>query len=81
MIQVITDFSYDYEIEVLDEIPNGSEPVHYFDSRNGGNDGLMLRITPKNSDSWIGMFLFGNKFPKAFKKVFSCPNENSLCVV
>jgi hypothetical protein len=55
-----------YVAELLDELPDapGAERILHFPqaTTRGGHDGLMLRISPAHSSSWIGIFQFDD-FP------------------
>jgi len=76
------DFSHEYEVEVLNELPFGKN-VYYYPgaSTQGGKDGVIIEITPLHGESWIGVFAFGDITPKGLSGVYSLPNADKLCVV
>jgi hypothetical protein len=76
-------FPSQYEFEVLNEIPWGNVRRFYFPGvqTEGGQDGLMVKITPPGNQSWIGVFAFGRIAPKAKNGVYTCPNDMQICVV
>jgi hypothetical protein len=71
-----------YEAKLLSELP-ANMPRFYFPGANseGGKDGLVVRISTKNSSEWIGVFAFGYPSPKVKNGLYSCPDEQVLCVV
>lgn len=78
------DFSFPHRFacEVLDELPGGPAPRHYFPrDQAAGQDGVVARVRPETGEAWIGMFVFG-KFGKAgVTRVLSMPDPEKLCVV
>ena len=77
-------FAHAYELKVLDEIPSSSsEPCFYYPgaNREGGKDGLLVRVTPNEGQAWVGIFAFWDRTHEAMHGVFSCPDQNTLCVV
>lgn len=77
-------FPHQYEVEESQELPSGHTKVKhiYFPdgSERGGQDGLLIKITPHAGGPWLGTFAFG-AFPKAVTGIYSCPDEGSVCVV
>ena len=77
-------FAHNYEIELLDELPQPSdgEPILYYPGASShGRDGLLIRVVPKEGKSWVGVFAFGAQTGEGFSGIFSCPEPNELCVV
>jgi len=80
------DFRYPatYKCEVLQEIPGaGALDRHFYPKgqTTGGNDGILLRVTPEAGKPWIGMFAFGRFGPKGASMVLGLPDPDKLCVV
>jgi hypothetical protein len=84
-VRIELTFPHAYEVEELRELPGGpSERLLYLPSgsRDGGHDGICLRITPRIGNPWIGVFAFGSPGDDGTESgVYSCPNGESLCVV
>lgn len=56
------EFPANYEVEVLSESPQPARLPHYYfpgASLKGGRDGILLRVTPRGAEPWIGTFAFG----------------------
>src|SRR5882762_4507899 len=74
-----------YRVEELDVLPSGIGELDRFwfpgASRDGGRDGLLVEVTPSEGKPWLGTFAFGYDSPRAITAIYSCPNENSLCVI
>ncbi len=73
-----------YECERLLELPGfGLLPHYYYPgaTKNGGRDGVTVRVRPENHESWLGTFAFGNMAPKSLSGLFTTPNPERLCVV
>lgn len=77
-------FPHEYTIEEVRDLPSGTSRLkHYFfpeGSEEGGNDGLLFKITPILEEEWLCTFAFGD-FPKAVTGIYSCPNEKSVCII
>ena len=78
-------FPHDYDVELLDDLPGGSqvEEQLYFPSNRAseGKDGIAVRVKPSKGAQWIGIFSFGTPSAQGLKGVFSCPDSKSLLVV
>jgi hypothetical protein len=70
-------FARHFHCEVLDEIPNVEDRRRHF-FPEAGRDGLLLRMTPRDAESWIGTFAFG---AGRFSRVLSLPDPEKVCVV
>jgi len=75
-------FPHQYEIEL--EVDLSTEKIkrcYYYPEavKEGRRDGFIVSVNPLKSSSWIGIFAPG--YPKALTGVFSCPDEQSVCVV
>jgi hypothetical protein len=81
-MKIELNFSHEYEIKVLDELPSGKK-IYYYPGANtqGGKDGALIEITPLHGESWIGVFAFGEITPKGVSGVYALPNTDKLCVV
>lgn len=66
---------------MLTELPNQELKRFYYPGANqeGGRDGLLVKVVPKNGEPWIGIFGFGDLSGPT--QVYSCPNEQQICVV
>lgn len=76
-------FPHDYEVEVIDELPPAGDPLPFYypgGTRQGGHDGLLVRVRSPGRPPWIGMFASG-RFGLGKPVVSSCPDVNMLCVV
>jgi hypothetical protein len=80
-------FPCDYGVELLSELPgntSGHNVLYYPGAvESGGNDGIMVKVSPADGQSWIGIFAFGfpeDEYSEA-NGIYSCPNRHSLCVV
>ncbi len=78
-----TSFAHEYELEQDIELCGLDPRVFYYPgaTRSGGRDGIIIRLQPTGSDTWIGVFKFGYASPKAINGLFSCPSARHLCVV
>jgi hypothetical protein len=81
-IDVDFSFPHRFACDVLDELPGGPAPRHYFPhDQTAEQDGVVVRVRPETAKGWIGMFAFG-KFGKAgVTQVLSMPDPEKLCVV
>jgi len=50
-------------------------------SEHGGHDGVIIRIFPEHTSSWVGVFAFGRITPSGVTGVFTTPNPERICVV
>jgi hypothetical protein len=76
-------FNGDYDCQVLDEIPHGTGMSYYLPKQQTGvgQDGVLLRITPKDTSSWIGLFSSVKKYPGTPSRILFTPNLNTICVI
>lgn len=79
-------FRSQYEVEQWHGQSSELEDIKRFcfpkDSIDGfTNNGLLIMIKPHASTTWLGAFAFGYDSPKALTGIYSCPDENSVCVV
>ena len=47
----------------------------------GGQDGLIVDVSPRTAQSWIGIFAFGKLAPKGRDGLYTWPDPRVLCVV
>lgn len=87
-VKINLSFPHAYDVEVLSEIPSGGGTggCLYFPrmGRSSGHGGIILRVTPHAREfaPWVGVFSSGDSSRSdRFSGVFSCPSENTLCVV
>jgi hypothetical protein len=77
-------FPHQYEVEESQELPSRPSTMKhlYFPggSDKGGQDGLLIKITPHVGEPWLGTFAFGS-FQNGVTGVYSCPDEESVCVI
>jgi len=77
-----TIFPHFYEFEWLTEIP-GKLPHYYYPgaSRQGGQDGLLVKILTEEGRIWLGTFSFGKVTAKGISGVYTTPDPYRFCVV
>lgn len=85
-MSIPTDFSFprQYECEIVEELPGGDTPSHHYfqpSSHSGGKDGVLLRLDPEDSLSWLGTFAFGAYGRSGVSRVLSMPDPTKVCVV
>jgi len=71
---------HDYQLAELEELQNGFD-IHYFSESNsgeGGNVGVIIKMTSSAMKSWLGVFAFGMG---AFSGVYAMPGKRTFCVV
>ena len=76
-------FPQQYRVEESLELPSGPSMKHlYFPggSEKGGQDGLLIKVTPRMGEVWLGTFAFGS-FQNGVTGVYSCPDKESVCVI
>ncbi len=58
-------------------------PTYYYPgaSTQGGKDGLIVRVTPKNGEPWLGVFAPGTLAPNGVNGIFAMPDGLGICVV
>lgn len=76
-------FPSTFECVLVEELPGVPlSGLRYFsDKGRGGRDGVMLRVVPREAESWVGMFAFGSFGGVGISKVLSLPEPDWLCVV
>jgi hypothetical protein len=42
---------------------------------------MILKVTPRSAEPWVGTFAFGYPSPPALTAAFGCPDERMLCVI
>jgi hypothetical protein len=82
-IEIDRSFEGDYDCQVLDEIPNSTAISYYFPDQPNrvGQDGILLRISPRDRLPWIGLFSSVKKYPGTLSRVQFTPNPNTICVI
>ena len=75
-------FPASYEVEIVDETLNDTEPRYYYPGarRDGGKDGLLIAVSDKTG-RWMGVFEFGDSPNVLLSGVFATPAADVLCVV
>ncbi len=75
-------FPHEYVFRYLDELPaNFSGQRYFYPGGMTGQDGVLIRVTPKNNPDWIGMFAFGKFGNTGVTCALSMPDPKELCVV
>jgi hypothetical protein len=77
-------FRHNYEIEEGSWLPgDGRGRVFYYPGakRDGGRNGVIVAVKPKDTQAWIGCFAFGYRSNRVLTEISSCPNPNEVCVV
>ncbi len=80
----LTDFSFErnYRCELLDELPSPERTRrHFFPDFAGGQDGLLVLVTPEDVEPWTGMFAFGKLKAPGISRVLSWPDAEKVCVI
>jgi len=74
------DFLHEYDVEMLNETPANDKNHYYYPgaTRGGGQDGLLVKISPYNGSPWLGTFARGRS---SFYGIFSMPDPKKICVV
>ena len=74
-------FMSDYAIEETEYM--GANKRYYYPGANlnGGNDGVVVKISKGNGNDWVGVFAFGNINNKGITGIYSTPNKDKFCVV
>ena len=75
---------HEYELETSAELPSGpTSNVWYYPGAStlGGKNGILLKVIPREADSWYGLFACFEASYADSDGVFSCPNRQQLCVV
>lgn len=73
----------DFEYEVIHEIPSVVSQIIYIPNEGPGvgRDGVMVKFSPSNGASWIGIFAFGDMLPGGECKVYPGPGEKRLTIL
>lgn len=82
-IRIDSTFARDYEVDVISELPKADAPrVIRFCSTESGSvqDGLIVRVSPHNAQTWIGVFPLGGFSSRGLTAVFAHPDAGRLCV-
>jgi hypothetical protein len=76
-------FPQDYVCEVEPNLDGREGKRWYFPvgSFVGGQDGVTVRVTSTEGESWIGTFAFGKIAPNGLSGVFTTPNPKRILVV
>lgn len=78
-------FGADYECKQLFELPASLSVPHYYypdASTQGGQDGLVISVSPAQGAPWIGTFAFGRlSASKEVCGIYATPDPEMLCVV
>lgn len=76
-------FAQNYEAEVVSEIGGGGFARYFYPgaSRDGGHDGVNVRIRPRGKSAWLATFSFGPKSKSTATGLYPCPQSDHLCVV
>lgn len=76
-------FRHSYECELLTEFDNRKLKTFYYPEvcENSGHDGVMIKVSPREQNTWRGLFAFARGEAASVSGVFSTPNENQICVV
>jgi hypothetical protein len=78
-------FTHQYEIEVVSELPSGAgeQKRFYFPGgvEEGGRDGLLIEVSPRGGESWLGIFAFGYDSPDVVTGIYTYPDSISVCVI
>lgn len=71
-----------YSAEFIDEI-NSSLPVYYYPgaSREGGKEGLLVKVVPDVGKPWIGVFSAYGPVRQGTGKLYAMPEAGKLCIV
>lgn len=82
-IEIDRTFDGDYDCQVLDEIPNATGISYYFPDQptRVGQDGILLKISPRGRPPWIGLFSSVKKYPGTPSRILFTPNPNTICVI
>lgn len=71
-----------YSHQLLSELPGNISEVFYFPkSITHGHDGTIVRIMPKNSPPWIGVFAFGDVPTNDSQVTYVGPGEKQLTIL
>lgn len=71
-----------YSAEFIEEV-SSSLPIYYYPgaSREGGKEGLLVRVTPTSGQPWIGVFSAYGPVRQGTGKLYAMPEIGKLCVV
>jgi hypothetical protein len=76
-------FTHNFECNQVEGRPGVLTEHYYYPdaSTEGGRDGLVVQVSPRVRDPWIGTFAFGTVSPKAKNGLYSWPDPQIVCVV
>jgi hypothetical protein len=76
-------FFHNFECKHLEELPGAVRRHYYYPggTTKGGRDGLIVQVSPRPSEPWIGTFAFGTISPKGKNGLYTWPDPQMLCVV
>lgn len=76
-------FQSEFEFEQLEELPADSSKRIFYPGavESGGQDGVNVRLIPRQGEAWIGTFARGRFGPKTITGIFTMPNPDELCVI
>lgn len=82
-VEVDLSFPHRFGCDVLEELPGAeaSRPHYFPGNREGGRDGVIVRVGPEGREAWVGVFAFGNFGKLGISRVFSMPAADKVCVV
>lgn len=82
-IEIDRTFNGDYDCQLLDEIPSGIAISHYLPEQptGVGQDGILLRISPKDRPPWIGLLSSVKKYPGAPSCLKFTVNPSDICMI
>jgi hypothetical protein len=73
-----------YECAQLSEIPGSVSLPHYYypgATTKGGQDGILVQVSPEHGEHWLATFAFGKIAPKGASGILTTPDPKRLCVV
>ncbi|HKB64262.1 MAG TPA: hypothetical protein VKC61_00300 [Pyrinomonadaceae bacterium] len=76
-------FLHNFECKHLEQLPHSLRQHYYYPggTTEGGRDGLIVEVSTRSSESWIGTFAFGTISPKGKNGLYAWPDPRILCVV
>jgi hypothetical protein len=82
ILQLDTSFQRTYECEQLHEFPPAQRWYFPGASTEGGRDGIIVKVVPRDAKQWVGVFAFGKIAPReGITGLFTFPDARVLCVV
>lgn len=82
-IDYLMKFHKEYDVELIQEISMDDKPVYYYPGgiKDGGSDGLIVKVIPFGHESWTGIFAFGKLLYHAKNGLYTFPDPNKFSVV